>query len=125
MSQDRFSNWLGIDILSIRKGSCQLRAKVQQDMVNGFSIAHGGITYSLSDSALAFASNAYGFHCVSIETSIAHLHPVQLNDILTVSCEEISRSRSIGHYQVQIHNQNDDLVSHFKGLVKIMREEWS
>jgi acyl-CoA thioesterase len=115
---------LGVELVSISKGQCFLKATVKEEMVNGFNIAHGGISYSLSDSALAFASNSYGIHCVSIETSISHLAPLSIGDELVINCLELSRSRSLGHYQVQIHNQQGILISHFKGLVKIMREEW-
>ena len=62
-------------------------------MTNGFKIAHGGITYSLSDSSLAFSANSYGIQAVSIETSISHLKPVHIGDILTTSVEEISSTK--------------------------------
>jgi len=59
LSNDLFSQWMGIEILSIKEGFCELTATVKEDMLNGFAILHGGISYSLSDSALAFASNSY------------------------------------------------------------------
>lgn len=124
MLSDEFSQWLGIELLSIKKGSCKLKAKLRKEMVNGFHIAHGGITYSLSDSALAFAANSYGFQCVSIETSISHTRPVQVNDELTAECKEINRSKSIGLYQVEIFNQHGKKVSFFKGTVHISNREW-
>lgn len=93
-------------------------------MLNGFGIAHGGISYSLSDSALAFAANAYGKQCVSIETAISHLRPARLNDELTVVCNEIHRGRSIALYTVKITNQEGVDISHFKGTVHISENEW-
>jgi acyl-CoA thioesterase len=98
--------------------------QVRNDMVNGFGVAHGGITFSLADSALAFASNAYGKHCVSIETSIHHLRPVKMDDVLTARCTEINRGRTLGLYEVKIYNQNQKLVAFFKGQVKILDESW-
>ena len=68
ISKDAFSNWLGIKILKIEKGYCQLEMKISENMTNGFQIAHGGICYSLADSALAFASNSHGKMSLSIET---------------------------------------------------------
>ena len=60
LSGDAFSKWLGIEILDISNGYCKLKMKVRKEMTNGFNIAHGGITYSLADSALAFAANSDG-----------------------------------------------------------------
>ena len=57
MNNDAFSKWLGIEILELKKGYCKLQMKVLKNMTNGFNIAHGAISYSLADSALAFASN--------------------------------------------------------------------
>ena len=54
---DAFSQWLGIEILEITKGYCKLKMIVRKEMTNGFDIAHGGISYYLADSALAFAAN--------------------------------------------------------------------
>jgi acyl-CoA thioesterase len=124
MEKDEFSRWLGISVVEIENGKCILELKVAKEMLNGFHIAHGGISYSISDSALAFASNAYGQHCVSIETSISHLKAVKENDMLRAECTEINRGKSIGLYEVKTFNQNRELVSYFKGTVKVLREEW-
>lgn len=124
LNKDAFSHWMHVEILEIDKGKCTLKSIVHSDMLNGFEIAHGGISYSLSDSALAFASNAYGQQCVSIETSISHLRPCKLGDELTVICEEIHRGKSIGIYSVHIHNQSKELISQFKGTVHISDRTW-
>ena len=70
---DWFSQWLGIERIEVIEGFCVLRMTVRKEMLNGFAIAHGGITYSLADSALAFASNSHGRKSVSVETSISHI----------------------------------------------------
>lgn len=124
MAKDAFSKWLSVNIESIEKGSCTLTCKITKDMLNGFEIAHGGISYSLSDSALAFSANAYGFQCVSIETSISHIRPVFKGDKLTVTSSEIHRGKTIGIYTVEINNQDAKLISKFKGTVNISRNEW-
>lgn len=124
MKNDLFSQWMNVSIVSIDKGRCTLLSTIHKDMLNGFEIAHGGITYSLSDSALAFSSNAYGFQCVSIETSISHIRPVFEDDVLTVQCEEVHRGKTIGIYSINIKNQENKLVSKFKGTVNISRKEW-
>ncbi len=124
MANDFFSQWLGIEILETGLGICKLKATLRHEMLNGFAIAHGGISYSLSDSALAFSSNSYGKKAVSIETSISHLKQIKENDVLTVVAKEISRSNRIGLYEVTIHNQNNELVSTFKGTVYVTEKDW-
>jgi acyl-CoA thioesterase len=93
-------------------------------MLNGFDIGHGGISYALSDSALAFSANTNGYKCVSIESSISHIRPIQIDDILTVKSEEIHRGRTIAIYSVEIINQKSKLISKFKGTVNISSEKW-
>jgi acyl-CoA thioesterase len=73
-NNDLFSQWLGIERLQQGIGHCKLRMIIRKEMCNGFGIAHGGITYSLADSALAFASNSHGQEALSIETSISHIN---------------------------------------------------
>ena len=80
MAEDQMSQWLGIEVTSYSKGNVVCEMTVQKEMVNGFNIAHGGITYSLADSALAFSVNAHGIQSVSVETSISHLKPVKIGD---------------------------------------------
>ncbi len=124
MEKDAFSNWMGIHIEKIELGSSILSCEVKEEMLNGFHILHGGISYSISDSALAFASNSYGYKCVSIETSISHTRPAKLGDLLTATCKEIHRGRSIGIYEVSVKNQDDRLISIFKGTVNVSLDKW-
>ncbi|MBL7984268.1 MAG: hotdog fold thioesterase, partial [Flavobacteriales bacterium] len=91
---DPFSRWAGMERLQVVEGACTLRMTVRPEMLNGFAIAHGGITYSLADSCLAFASNSHGIQAVSVETSISHTKPVKEGDVLTAIAEEKSLSRS-------------------------------
>ena len=125
MRLDNFSQWLGISVDLIEKGHCELSCAIKSEMLNGHQIAHGGITYSLSDSALAFASNAHGLKAVSIETSISHLYSVKENDRLRIVCEENYRGKTIGIYNVSIFNQDEMLVSRFKGTVHISENVWA
>jgi acyl-CoA thioesterase len=124
MEKDRFSQWLGIEILEAGLGSCILRTTVNEDMLNGHHLLHGGITYSLSDSALAFASNSRGNKCISIETSISHIRKCFSGDTLTVRATEINRGRTLGIYEIEVFNQERKKVSHFKGTVHISQEIW-
>lgn len=124
MNGDYFSQWMAIDVISLDKGGCTLKCTTKKDMLNGFDILHGGITYSISDSALAFASNSYGNKCVSIETSISHLRPVKCDEELTAICSEVHRGKTLGIYFVDIYDSSKNLVSKFKGTVHISKEIW-
>jgi len=124
LGNDAFSKWLGIEVLEISEGSCELQLTVRQEMTNGFDIAHGGITYSLADSALAFASNSHGRKSVSVETSISHTKPSIVGDILTAKAVEKSISNKIAIYEITIANQNNIIVALFKGTVYRTSKEW-
>jgi acyl-CoA thioesterase len=122
--QDAFSQWLGIKIVEVSEGNCQLQMPVRSEMLNGFQIAHGGIAYSLADSALAFASNSHGRKSLSVETSISHTVSVKKDDVLTAMTEELSLTDNIGVYLISITNQKKQEVAHFKGTVYRTSKEW-
>ena len=123
--QDAFSQWLGIEIIEVKDGYCKLKMTVRKEMLNGFQLAHGGIAYSLADSALAFASNSHGRKSLSVETSISHTVSVKEGDVLTVATKELSLSDKIGVYLITIINQSNEDVAYFKGTVYRTSKEWS
>ena len=124
LTNDEMSLWLGIELISVELGQVTIQMTVRKEMTNGFGIAHGGITYSLSDSCLAFSANSYGIHSVSIETSISHLKPVNVGDVLTAKSKEISLTKRVGVYQIDVINQNNHLVSTLKGTMYRTGKEW-
>lgn len=124
MSEDAFSQWLGIEVLEISKGSSVLKMTVRKEMANGFGVAHGGITYSIADSALAFACNSHGVKSMSIETSISHTKPVKVGDTLIAKAIEKTKGNKIAVYDIPIENQNGELVALFKGTVYRSGKEW-
>ena len=122
--QDAFSQWLGIEIVDVSEGYCQLKMEVRKEMLNGFQIAHGGIAYSLADSALAFASNSNGKKSLSVETSISHTVSVKDGDALTATTEELSLSDKIGVYLITITNKDNQKIAYFKGTVYRTSKDW-
>ena len=122
--QDALSQWLGIDIVDVSEGYCQLTMKVRKEMLNGFHIAHGGIAYSLADSALAFASNSHGRKSLSVETSISHMVSIKAGDMLTAMTKELSRSDKIGVYLITITNKENQEIAIFKGTVYCTSKDW-
>jgi acyl-CoA thioesterase len=120
---DAFSQWLGIRRVEEGEGYCILEMVVRPEMVNGFGIAHGAITYALADSALAFASNSRRRKAVSIETSINHLKTVHPGDLLRAETEETSVGNRLAIYHIKVL-RGDELVAHFKGVVFRKDEVW-
>lgn len=117
MADDAFSQWLDIEVVKIKPGYTKLEMTVRDEMVNGFGVTHGGITFSLADSALAFASNSYGRVAVAMENNISFMKKVMTGDTLTAETEELSIGRRIGVYNITITNQNEEQVALFRGTV--------
>lgn len=124
MEKDEFSRWLGIKIVEIKPGYSKIKMKVRKEMLNGFGITHGGITFSLADSALAFASNNYGRVAVALETNLAFPKPVYEYDELTAVAEEQSKGNSVGIYNVTVTNQENVKVGIFRGTVYRTKKEF-
>ena len=114
-AQDRASQALGMRILEIRPGYARLAMSVREDMVNGHKICHGGLIFTLADSAFAFACNTYDLVTVASSGSIEFLLPVRLGDELTAIAEERSRSKRTGVYDVAVRNQRGECVAMFRG----------
>jgi acyl-CoA thioesterase len=115
MQHDRFSQWLGISVLHVEAGSSRIDMLVREEMINGFGIVHGGIAFSLADSAFAFACNNRNEVSVALDTSIQFTRPVQVGDRLTAEARELHNGRSTGLYQITITNQHGHMVALFKG----------
>ncbi len=120
---DEFSRWLGIEVVEQNSGFSKLKMKIRKEMLNGFHICHGGVTFSLADSALAFASNSYGKIAVALETSIAFTAPVYEGDELTAIAEEQSKGNSVAVYNVTVTNQSGVKVGIFRGTVYLTKKE--
>ena len=121
---DAFSQWLGISVDEISEGYCVLSLTVRKEMLNGFGIAHGSITYALADSALAFASNSHGKQSVSIDTSINHIESLKEGDVITATAHENAKKNKFGFYSVKVKKE-DQIVALFKGTVYRSDKEWS
>ena len=121
---DQYSQWLGIERVLIEEGHCILRMTVRNEMVNGFGIAHGGICFSFADSALAFASNAYGRLSVALECSISFPVAVKVSDVLTCEARELALTKKTGTYLIEVKNQKEQNVAFFKGTVYRTNKVW-
>jgi acyl-CoA thioesterase len=115
MKNDLFSQWFGIEVLEVSDGYSKIKMTVRKEMINGFGIVHGGVAFSLADSAFAFACNNRNNLSVALDTSINFIKPVHVDDVLTAEAKELHNGKSTGIYHVSIFNQNNHLVALFKG----------
>ena len=112
---DAFSQWLGIEVIEIKEGYSKIKMMVREEMMNGLNVIHGGIAFSLADSAFAFACNNRNNLSLALETSISFLKPVFIDDELTAEAKEIRNGKTTGVYMVDITNQHNQLIGLFKG----------
>jgi len=121
---DPFSLWLNIQRLDEGEGYCTLGMEVRREMLNGFDIVHGGILFSLADSALAFAANTAGDQQVSLETSITYYKPAKVGDTVIAEAKRIHQTSRIGHFEVRISCGEVQLAL-MKGLVYNTQKKWT
>lgn len=117
LGKDAFSRWLGIEVVEISPSRVACAMTVRADMLNGFGVCHGGATFSLADSALAFVSNTHGRVAMSIDNQISYPAPAREGDRLTAVAQEDSQSGRLAFYRVEVKNQDGVLVAVFKGTV--------
>ena len=115
MQHDLFSQWLGIEVKEIKEGYSKIQMTVRNEMINGFGIVHGGVAFSLADSAFAFACNNRNVLSVALDTAINFLKPVHVGDVLNAEAKELHNGKSTGLYHITIINQKDHIVAIFKG----------
>jgi len=123
LSQDSFSSWLGIEIVEVSKGKCKVKMKIRKEMLNSMNYAHGGITYSLADTAFGFAANTYGKFAVSIETSINHIEAIEEGDVLVAESIIEKTRNKLGFHIVEV-KRGTELVALFKGVVYRTQKDW-
>lgn len=121
---DPFSKWLGIELVSIERGQCVLQMTVRAEMLNGFAIMHGGISYSLADSAFAFASNSYGKKAVSTSVIMQYPKATKAGDVLIAVAKTVSLSPKTAILDVEVSNQDGELVGLFRGTAYRSTKDW-
>lgn len=124
-NHDPFSQWLGIELVAIGEGTCTVRMTVRAEMLNGFGVAHGGISFSLADSAFAFACNTRGRHTVSVHCTIEHIAPVLEGDVLTAVAREENYGKTLSHYAITVTKQDGTSAAFFRGVAFQKKEEWA
>ncbi|HRP90628.1 MAG TPA: hotdog fold thioesterase [Edaphocola sp.] len=117
LEQDTFTQWLGIQIVEVQVGYCKLNYTVKPEMLNGFQSIHGGVLFSASDSALAFAANTHGNLSVALDVSISYTRPAFEGDMLTVIAEELHLGKTTAIYDIKTYNEQGKIICIFKGTV--------
>jgi acyl-CoA thioesterase len=117
---DAASRALGMQLVEVRPGRATLRMTVREDMVNGHAIGHGGLTFTLADSAFAFACNSHNRSTVAAEASVRFLAPTRLGDVLEATAAERSRIGRDGVYDVTVR-VGETVVAEFTGRSKEIR----
>jgi acyl-CoA thioesterase len=124
MAKDTFSRSLGMAVVDVRPRFATVRMTVTANMLNGFGVCHGGATFALADSALAFASNTHGRVTMSIENSITYPKGVAEGDVLTAVAEEESATNRLGFFRVTVRRESGDVVALFRGTVYKTNQEF-
>jgi len=117
LAHDEFSRWLGVELLDVKPERVTIRMVVRQDMINGFGVCHGGVTFAFADSAFAFASNTGAQVSVSIENSMTYPAAVRVGDVLLAEAEKEASSRRLGYYRVRVTRNDGAVVALFRGTV--------
>ncbi|MBW2938845.1 hotdog fold thioesterase [Aureisphaera sp. CAU 1614] len=123
LSQDAFSQWLGIEILECELGRCKVGMTIRKEMLNSMNKAHGGISYSLADTAFGFTANTHGKYAVSIETSVNHIEALEEGDYLTAEATLNLQKTKLGFNIVEV-KRGEELVALFKGVVYRTQKDW-
>ncbi len=115
LSRDSATRMLGIRLVAVRPGYARLTMTVRSDMVNGHRTCHGGLIFSLADSAFAVSCNSHNDSAVAAAASIDFLAPAFEGDILTAEASELWRSGRSGLYEIAITNQRGERIALFRG----------
>lgn len=115
LENDASSRSLGIEIEIPKAGAALATMTVRDNMANGFNVCHGGIVFTLADTAFAFACNAYNRETLSANAKIKWLLPVRPGDRLVAAASEERREGRHGYYFIVVRNQDEVVVAEFSG----------
>ncbi|MBO9477052.1 hydroxyphenylacetyl-CoA thioesterase PaaI [Shimia sp. R11_0] len=119
---DHVSQNLGFEIINVEEGQAALRMVVREAHCNGHGICHGGITFTLADSAFAFACNSRNQATVAQHNSITYLAAAQMGDVLTAVAQEVCLSGRSGIYDVRVSNQENVAIAVFRGASRQIKD---
>ena len=115
LENDASTKSMGIEIQIPEAGAAVATMTVRDDMANGFNVCHGGVVFTLADTAFAFACNAYNSETLSANATIKWLLPVRPGERLVATASEERREGRHGYYSIIVRNQDDVVVAEFSG----------
>lgn len=115
-SNEGISPALEIKILGARKGYAKLSMVIREDMLNGFNVAHGGMIFTVADTAFAYACNSHNVASVALHASITFLSPIQLGEEIVAEAEEDATSGRTGVYKVVVYGDDGRRAAIFEGV---------
>ena len=121
LANDRASAAQGIGLIRIAPGRAEMAFTVEERHLNGHGICHGGIIFTLADTAFAFACNSYNQVVVAQHNSISFLKPAGLGETLTASASEVTRDGRNGIYDVSVRSDSGATIAHFRGASRVIR----
>ena len=113
---DYFPRSLGIELLELSPGFSKVAITVGPEMVNLHGIGHGGMIFTLADTAFGLACNSHGIPAVAMTNTIDYLAPARLGERLIATGEERQRSRKTGNYEIKVTSDNGKLVAIVRGI---------
>jgi acyl-CoA thioesterase len=120
MAADDASRALGIELIESGEGRAVTRMTVRADMANGYGLAHGGLVFSLADTAFACACNSFGPSAVAAAAEIVFVASARVGDVLTAEALVRTRFGRTGIYDVTVRRE-DDVVAEFRGRSQEVR----
>ena len=120
-ASDAASKWIGMELETVEEGVATLSLQVREQHCNGHAICHGGIIFSLADSAFAFACNSRNQSTVAQHNVISFISPGQLGDRLTANAREVNLSGRNGIYDIKVTNQDGRLIAEMRGLSRAIK----
>jgi len=117
--KDRFVSDLGVKLIDARPGYAQTELLIEDRHLNFNGVAQGGVTFTLGDAAFGYACNQYGVIAGGIEAHICFMKPVRAGETLRATATEISRSKRLGNFRIEVRNGADELVASLSGTAVI------
>ncbi|PWC52545.1 hydroxyphenylacetyl-CoA thioesterase PaaI [Azospirillum sp. TSO22-1] len=118
--RDRVSRQLGIDLLDIGPGRARMAITVREDMLGGHDLCHGGILFTLADTACAYAVCSRNVATLSQTMNVAFIAPARLGDRLTAEATEVVTSGRTAYYDIRITNQDEHQVAVVRGQCRLL-----
>lgn len=114
-ADDTASRALGMELVEVGHGRAVLRMEIRADMVNGVGVGHGGLVFTLADSAMAFSSNSSNQRSVATQAEIDWLAPVRVGSVLTATATQRHQGGKAALTDVEVVDQTGQVVALFRG----------